>query len=147
MNSIVEVVRVKMVKEGTIEYEGGRLNSVEKVGELVSNYLDGEDRENFIVICLDTKLKPTAIHTVSIGSLNASIVHPREVMKVAILSNSHCIIVAHNHPSGNTEPSEEDDIVTERLVKAGEILGIKVLDHIIIGDDSLYSYQREGRIV
>ena len=68
-------------------------------------------------------------------------------MKVAILSNSYCIIVAHNHPSGNTEPSEEDDIVTERLVKAGEILGIKVLDHIIIGDDSLYSYQREGRIV
>jgi DNA repair protein RadC len=72
------------------------------------------------------------IHTVSVGSLSASIVHPREVFKAAILSNCAALILAHNHPSGDPHPSQEDRVLTARLVEAGKLVGISVLDHIII---------------
>ena len=104
------------------------------------------DREHFIVLCLDTKHNITAVHTASIGSLNAAIVHPREVVKVAILATAAAVIVAHNHPSGDPTPSEEDIALTERLVSAGRILGIEVLDHLVLGDQRFVSLrERRGR--
>ena len=88
------------------------------------------DREYFVVVCLDTKNQPTAINICHIGSLNASIVHPRECFKPAILSNAASILVGHNHPSGKSAEIREDVEVTKRLVEAGKIIGIDVLDHI-----------------
>jgi DNA repair protein RadC len=86
------------------------------------------------VALLDRKNRVIGINTVAIGSLTASVVHPREVMKPAILSNAAAIILCHNHPSGDPQPSQEDRVLTQRLVEAGKLLGINVLDHLIIGD-------------
>ncbi|SDM34985.1 RadC-like JAB domain-containing protein [Psychrobacillus sp. OK028] len=87
-------------------------------------------------MCLYVKNQPTAINVCHIGSLDASILHPREVMKTAIMSNSASIIVAHNQPIGRTEPSQEDIEVTKRLVEAGKIIGIELIEHLLIGDDN-----------
>jgi len=87
-----------------------------------------------------------AANTVSIGTVNASLVHPREIFKVALLCNASAVILAHNHPSGNPTPSHEDIDITNRLKKAGEILGIEVLDHIIIGDNTWTSFKEKGLI-
>lgn len=95
---------------------------------------------------MDTKNQPTAINTCHIGSLNASIVHPREVMKPAILSNAASILIGHNHPSGQPEPSQEDINVTRRLKDAGKLMGIDLLDHIVMGDDSFVSLKEKGFI-
>jgi len=89
---------------------------------------------------LDGKNRITTIHVVSEGSLNQSIVHPRETFKSAILANAAAVILAHNHPSGDTTPSREDREITRRLREAGDILGIKVLDHVIVDTDSGNSF-------
>lgn len=97
----VDVVRLKMVKESSILYKNRVIRSPEDSYRLFKEFLGNVDREYFVVICLDTKNQPTAINVCHIGSLNASLVHPREVMKPAILSNAASILVGHNHPSGN----------------------------------------------
>ena len=104
------------------------------VTKTLSAYFENHDREEFLIIMLDGKNRMQAIHSVSVGSLTASIVHPREVFKMALLSNANAIILCHNHPSGDPAPSPEDIEITKRLVAAGDILGVKVLDHIIVGD-------------
>ncbi len=101
------------------------------------------DREHFVVIALNTKNRVLSIKTISIGSLNSSIVHPREVFSNAIKIGASSIILVHNHPSLDPTPSKEDIRVTKRLVEVGEIVGIKVLDHIIIGD-SYVSLRERG---
>ena len=94
---------------------------------------------------VDTKNKLIGLNTVSIGSLNASVVHPREVFKPAILANANAVLCAHNHPSGAPAPSQEDRLLTRKLVLAGEALGIKILDHIILvdGSETYYSFADE----
>ena len=104
----------------------------------------GLDREQFLVACLDAKHAIIGVNVVSIGSLSFSIVHPREVFKPAILLNSAAIICAHNHPSGHPEPSSEDRVLTARLRQAGDLIGITILDHIILGDDRTYSFADQG---
>lgn len=141
---IVRIKSVKMVKDGSVLYSPRQISSPGDCVELARRIIDNSDREAFIVIALDSKNQPTAIETVSIGSLNASIVHPREVFKMAILSNAASIIIAHNHPSGNSYPSKEDIAVTKRLSDAGGILGISVIDHVIIGDDEYTSFKEQG---
>jgi len=98
----------------------------------------------FIAMSLDVKNQPTNIQICHIGSLNASIVHPREVLKMAILSNAASLIIFHNHPSGQVEPSPEDHEVTKRLKAAGEIMGVELLDHLIIGVDKFLSFKEKG---
>jgi DNA repair protein RadC len=95
-------------------------------------HIADEDREVFLVLMLNTKNQVVGLHRAHVGSLNASIVHPREVMKCAILNNAASIIVGHNHPSGDPTPSREDIEVTKRLAEAGKIMGIEVLDHVIV---------------
>ena len=92
------------------------------------------DQERFVVACLDTKNRVQCVVEVTVGTLDASLVHPREVFKPAFIEGSSSIILSHNHPSGNTTPSREDIAVTTRLTDAGKLLGIDVLDHIIYGD-------------
>ncbi|MCT4632171.1 MAG: DNA repair protein RadC [Firmicutes bacterium] len=105
-----------------------------------------EKKEYFVILLLDTKNQVIAKEVISVGSLNSSIVHPREVFKVAIKRSAASIILAHNHPSGNTSPSQEDIKVTKRLIETGDIVGVKVLDHIIIGDGGYLSLREEGYI-
>ncbi len=104
------------------------------------------EKEHFKVVFLNTKNEVIAFETISIGSLNASIVHPREVFNRAIKKSSASIILLHNHPSGNCEPSKEDINVTKRLIEAGKIIGIEVLDHIIIGDGDYFSLKENSLI-
>lgn len=103
-------------------------------------------KEYFKIILLDTKNNIKKVSQISIGSLNSSIVHPREVFAEAVANSSSSIILVHNHPSGETEPSHEDIVLTNRLDECGKILGIKVLDHIIIGDGVFFSFKEEGLI-
>ncbi len=143
----INIVSVKQVKEKSIHYKPRSISSPNDIAGLFSSFIEDSDREQFIVCCLDAKNQPTDISIVSIGCLNSSIVHPREIFKIAILSNASSIIISHNHPSGNPEPSHEDIVMTNRLVEVGKIHGIKVLDHIIIGYDKNYlSFKERGYI-
>lgn len=103
-------------------------------------------KEYFKIIILDTKNNIIKVPQISEGSLNSSIVHPREVFIEAIKSSSSSIILVHNHPSGEVGPSHEDIVLTNRLVECGKIIGIKVIDHIIIGDGVFFSFKEEGLI-
>lgn len=103
-------------------------------------------KEHFKLILLDTRNKIIGISTISIGTLNAGLVHPREIFKEAIIHNSASVVLAHNHPSGDPEPSDEDLTITNRLVKSGKILGIEVIDHIIIGKTGFSSFKERGLI-
>ncbi|MGF9964250.1 JAB domain-containing protein [Bacillus rhizoplanae] len=143
----VNIVSLKLVKESSILYKERSVRSPEDGYQLMKLFLADKEREHFIVASLDTKNQPVSINVCHIGSLNASIVHPREVMKSAILSNAASIIIGHNHPSGLPELSKEDIEVTRRLTEAGKIIGIDVLDHIIVGDESfiLFLYTRKRK--
>ncbi|AMP20763.1 hypothetical protein AZF37_05850 [endosymbiont 'TC1' of Trimyema compressum] len=106
----------------------------------------GLKKEHFLVIQLNTKNHILKVETVSIGSLNASIVHPREVFKDAVKNSAASIILGYNHTSGDPHPSREDCQVTERIVKGGILLGIDVIDHVIIGKGNYFSFKEEGMI-
>ncbi len=116
----------------------------EDVVNLVRKKLKGKKKEYFLVLSLDTRGKLIKISEVSVGSLDSSIVHPREVFKEAITATAASVIFVHNHPSGEPEPSEDDIKLTKRLADSGNILGIDVLDHVITGDDNFKSLKREG---
>jgi len=101
--------------------------------------LKKEDKEHFLVLLLNARHEVLRKETVSVGSLNASVVHPREVFKPALLHSAASIVLVHNNPSGDPEPSDEDLQITDRLTKAGDLLGIAVLDHVIVGSRGLVS--------
>lgn len=142
----VDIVSIKMIKENSVLYANRKIEKPEDCYVLMKRLLDSSDREMLVVCCLNTKNEPTNISVVSIGSLNTSIVHPREVFKTAVISNSASIIIGHNHPSGDTVPSKEDINITERIKEAGNILGIKLLDHLILGDDKYLSLKEKGYV-
>jgi DNA repair protein RadC len=120
------------------------LRTSSDVARVLRPLFDGIDREKFVVVLLDAKHRPIGVNTVSVGSLTASIVSPREVFKPAIVGNAAAILLCHGHPSGCPEPSAEDREVTKRLRDAGELLGIRVLDHVILGDGKHYSFVDAG---
>jgi DNA repair protein RadC len=107
----------------------------------VARRLRREKREHFVVLLLNARHEVDAVETVSIGSLNASIVHPREVFRAAIVASAASIVLLHNHPSGDPEPSEEDLTITKRLTEVGELLGIGVLDHVIVAARGVISFR------
>lgn len=143
---IVKVVSIQMVREKNLYYDNKRITSPEDAYRIMKDFIGSLDREVFVVACLNNKNEITNISIVHMGSLNQSLVHPREVFKTAILSNSASIICGHNHPSGDPTPSREDIEVTKRLEEAGQILGIDVLDHIIVGDERYVSLKEKGYI-
>lgn len=102
------------------------------------------DREEFLVLLLDNKNTLLGFNVVSVGSLTAALVHPREVYKPAILANAAAVIFAHNHPSGDPAPSPEDLEITKRLKETGDVLGIRVLDHVVLGDGRYFSFSDRG---
>ncbi len=119
------------------------------VSEVLSSLLNIEqehdrEKEHFWILGVNTKNVVQYADLVSLGSLSASIVHPRETFRLAVMKASAAIIVGHNHPSGDTRPSQEDILLTKRLFQAGEILGIAVLDHVIIGSNGNYFSFRDS---
>ena len=143
MEKVYEIQRIKQVIQ---EVEGGEqyiVRSPEDGAKIASQFIGDDDREVFFVMSLNTKNRVVAVHRCHVGSLNSSIVSPREVFKSAILNNSASIIVSHQHPSQNVEPSREDIEVTRRLVEAGKILGIEVLDHLIVNANAEYCSLKE----
>lgn len=140
----VNIVSIKMIKEGSVLYSDRKIQSPSNAVDLLKPFLEDADREMLLVCCLDTKNQPTLINLASIGTLNSSMVHPREIFKVAILGNASSIIVCHNHPSGDATPSGEDINITNRLKEAGKLLGINLIDHIIIGFNSFVSLKEKG---
>ncbi|MGL5764570.1 MAG: JAB domain-containing protein [Sarcina sp.] len=142
--------KIEMVKEESCNY-GGKEFKIKNPWDIYKAFIDvyelhKQTEEVFFIACLDTKNKIIGIHEVSRGTLNSSLVHPREVFKRALINNASKIILAHNHPSMDLTPSIEDKKVTKRLIQGGEVLGIEVIDHIIIGDGTYYSFKENLEI-
>jgi len=116
----------------------------EDLHALLRREFAGLDRERFVALYLDTRHRVVAIDTVSIGSLNASLVHPREVFRAAVAMGAAAVIVAHNHPSGCSHPSGDDLDLTGRLDRCGELLGIALLDHLVVGAGEVTSIREHG---
>lgn len=123
-----------------------KITSPQDIADLLMEEMQYLKQECFKIILLDTKNKVIKVEGISVGILNASLVHPREVFVKAIRQHSAAIVLAHNHPSGDPEPSAEDKNITKRLCDAGELLGIAVLDHIIIGRGTYLSFKQEKLI-
>ena len=115
-------------------------------GAFIQEELSDYDREAIVVLNLNVKGKPINASITSLGTLNSSIAHPREVFKTSILSNAASIILMHNHPSGDCTPSRDDIDMIERMYMCGQILGIEVLDHIILGQDTYFSFSDNGLV-
>ena len=160
--SVHELVRVKGIGEAkaciimAVMELGRRIGQVRNperpvisspadVDRLLRGRIANLDRENFVVVLLNTKNEVIESPLVSVGTLSAALVHPREVFKPAIRASAASVILTHNHPSGKVEPSREDREITGRLVESAEILGIEVLDHVILGD-GFYSMKEHGKL-
>jgi len=114
---------------------------------MLAQYIGEADREVFVIAMLTIRHRVLGLHTVSVGCLTSSLVHPREVLKPAILSGSAAFLAAHNHPSGDPEPSAEDIALTRRLAAAGQLLGIELLDHLILGEAGRFVSLRERGVL
>jgi DNA repair protein RadC len=125
---------------------GASFCASKEVADFYQPRLRDARKEEFRCILLDTKNRLIREETVSTGSLTASLVHPRETFKSAVRESAAAVIFVHNHPSGDTKPSQEDILLTRRLVQAGDLLGIRVLDHVIVGDGNHFSFKDNGMI-
>ena len=126
--------------------EGQALSHSAALHGLVQNLFHSLDREHFVIVGLDAKHHIIGGSIVAIGSLTAAIVHPREVFKIAVTMNAAALILLHNHPSGDPTPSPEDHQLTKRLVDCGELLGIQILDHLVLGYNRYYSFADQGEL-
>ena len=143
----IEVVNIRMVKEPSL-YSTEKIRSPEDVLRVIAKELATYDREVFAVLNLKTNGQPINLNICSVGTLDASVVSPREVFKSTILSNSAAFVAVHNHPSGSLNPSQEDKDVTKRLLSCSELLGVKMLDHIIVAGETgdIYSFKSGGLV-
>lgn len=146
MNEL-EVVNVRLVKEPSM-YSEKKMSSPKDVVELMAKEMAQYDREVFCILNMKNSGQIINMNIVSIGTINASLVSPREVFKSSILSNASGIIALHNHPSGSIKPSKEDMAVTKRLRKCGALLDIELLDHIIVGGSNgeMFSFRNENML-
>ena len=136
--------RIALVREPGVKLaERPALTDPGSAARALAEYIGDTDREVFAVALLTIRHRILGLHTVSVGCLSSSLVHPREVFKPAILAGSAAVIVAHNHPSGDPEPSAEDYALTRRLSAAGTLLGIDVLDHVVLGEHGRFVSLKE----
>jgi len=142
----IPAVRVALVRERIVVSALRVIRSPEDAATVLREVIGDYDRETFTELLLDAKNRVVAIHIASIGSLDSAPVHPREIFKAAILANARVVILGHNHPSGDPEPSQHDVHVTRQLTEAGRLLGVPVLDHIIVGDGVHVSLRARGII-
>ena len=132
---IPQVFRLQLIRDGAPAKDRQKVTSPLSAAAMIAPYLEAQDREHLVVLMLDTKNTVIGMNVVSVGSINSAIISAREVFKAALLTNASAIILGHNHPSGDPTPSPEDVTATKTMMEAGMILDIKVLDHVIIGDD------------
>lgn len=141
----IEFVRVKLVKEAPL-FSPAKLNTPEKVVEFAATELSEYAQEIVAMIAVSSQLEVINISICSIGTINAALISPREIFQTALLSNATGIILLHNHPSGNPDPSRNDCDITKMLKQAGDIMRIPLLDHIIVGNEQFYSFKQQGYI-
>lgn len=153
MKTIIKKYSIEVIQETSKKYDED-LKSIQSSYTAVKAFkeifrIDKQAEEVLALLCLDTKNKIIGAFEVSRGTINSSMAHPREVYKRALLMNSARIMLCHNHPSGEIEPSNADNSMTERMKKAGDLIGIDLLDHFIIGNgnDDFYSYRGETNIL
>ena len=138
-----DVYRLCLVKEKTVEY--GKVNMPDNVIEIMKQLGCEQWSEEYVyAFCMDASNQIIGIHEISHGTTNASICSPKDIFKRALSNNATAIIVTHNHPSGDPTPSKEDCKITRKVVEAGKLLGIDVLDHIILGDRYYFSFSEQG---
>lgn len=141
---------ITTVREARVCYRGRRkriaepLKAPADVARFVRWAIENDAREHFVAILLDGRHRPIAWQVVSIGTATSSLVHPREVFQLAVGLGACAVILAHNHPSGDPTPSSEDRDVTARLVKAGNVLGIRLLDHVVVAEGGYHSLREEN---
>ena len=143
------MIKVKSLEIREIEYSYNKrpkISSMDDVVQIVKPMIADSNKEFFMALYLNTKNGVMKQEVISIGSLNANIVHPREIFKTACMISASSIIVAHNHPSGDPTPSREDIEITKKLCEAGKMIGIEVLDHVIIGYDRNYGFKESGQL-
>ena len=127
--------RIALVREPGVKLaERPQIRVPAEAAPMLAQYIGEADREVFVIAMLSIRHRVLGLHTVSVGCLTSSLVHPREVFKPAILSGSAALLICHNHPSGDAEPSAEDIALTRRLAAAGQLLGIEIVDHLILGE-------------
>ncbi len=145
-NYFIPAYSVRLVRDGSVKAETKLADSPERVAAIVRAYWgEGElDREHLVCLMINARSQVIGINTVSIGTLQASLVHPRCLFKPALILGAAAVVVVHNHPSGDCSPSSDDRDTTRRLVRAGGILGVPVLDHVVIGADSFFSFREHG---
>ena len=140
--------RIALVREPGVKLAARpELRSPAEAVPMLAQYIGETDREVFAVALLTVRHRVLGLHTVSVGCLTASLVHPREVFKPAILAGCAALLVAHNHPSGDPEPSAEDVALTRRLAAGGQLLGIEILDHLVIGEAGRFVSLRERGVL
>ncbi len=137
-----DLSQIRFIREEEEVY----IESSEDVFKFLGKKTSGLDREYFFVIHLDTKGKVSLVEIAHIGTLNSTVIHPREIFRTAIMNSTNSIILAHNHPSGDPTPSKEDIQTIKVLSKCGELLNIKVLDHVVLGKDFYYT-EKEKKIM
>ena len=140
--------RIALVREPGVRLAGRPQARVPaEAAAMLAQYIGEADREVFVIAMLTVRHRVIGLHTVSVGCLTSSLVHPREVFKPAILAGSAAILAAHSHPSGDPEPSAEDISLTRRLAAAGQLLGIELLDHVILGEAGRFVSLRERGVL
>lgn len=144
-------METKIIREVAINYRSEKplndtLKGPESVAHFVRAILPDNSREHFIALYLNASHKVIAYSVVSTGTANATLVHPREVYQAAVLLGAIALIVTHNHPSGDVTPSSEDFKVTRQLKEAGEILGIRLLDHLVVAEANYFSFNEDGKL-
>lgn len=143
-------IKVKSLEVREIEYsydKRPKISSMEDVVKTVKPMIADPNKEFFMALYLNTKNGVMKQEIISIGSLNANVVHPREVFKTACMISAASVIVAHNHPSGDPTPSREDIEITKKLYEAGKMMGIELLDHVIIGYEKIYGFKENGQLL
>ena len=139
-----------LIREVAVQYRGNRrslpspIRSGADVVRLVRKLVAGDAREHFITVLVNGRHHPIGYQVVAVGTATASLVHPREVFQAAVGAGAVAIVVAHNHPSGDPSPSAEDRSVTKRLVEAGNLLGIRVLDHVVVTPDGYFAFREHA---
>lgn len=143
MENIVAITKIKQVIDKEVKVKVNRIVSPKDASELAHSIIGDTDREHFLVINVSTKNRVNSVEVAHIGSLNTCTIHPREIFKGTILSNSAAIILVHNHPSLDLTPSDEDIQFTKRMQEASQLMGIDLLDHLIINQNQDYYSMKE----
>lgn len=145
LHAVFEIAQRLQNTDASTPLAKKKCTNPQEVFTLLRPLIGKQKKEHFVLLSLDTRNNLLGIDTISVGTINASLVHPRELFSMAIKRHAVSVIIAHNHPSGDPDPSDEDIRVTSKLIEAGKLLGIHVLDHIIVGENRYYSWE-EGKL-